>query len=107
MTNQNTSTSSHEAVELQLYIENIQEYITPATLFLQKQWQQGVFDYGKAVKYLARYVCVPAAKAYHLEFGSSFSTRWSSVFPPAVREEAAELILERIVAEFKLGNFWR
>ena len=98
--------TTHEAVELQLYIENIQAYITPATIFLQKKWKKGIFDYGEALKYLARYVCVPAAKAYHLEHGSSFSTRWHTVFTPSVRQETAELILERIVGEFKLGNFW-
>lgn len=94
-----------EARELELYAINTEAYIRPVIQTLSKKYRQGVFDYEKAINYVARYCLIPAAKQYNLEHGSMF-IRWDKMFPKHVRMEAAESIVDSWAAEFRLGNFW-
>jgi hypothetical protein len=98
-------TTSTEARELELYATNVEAWIKPVIQTLSKKHRAGVFDYEKAIKCVDRYCLVPAAKQYNREFGS-MTQSWNSVFPKAVRLEAAETIVKEWVAEFKLGNYW-
>ena len=98
-------TMSTEARELELYVNNVEAYIKPAWLTLGKFYKAGTFNRDRGLAYIARYVLAPAAKQYHQEFGSMRS-RWSDTFPKSIRLEAAESILDSMVAEFRLGNFW-
>ena len=98
-------TLSTEARELELYATNVEAWIKPAWLTLGKFHKKGTFNRDRGIAYLDRYVLIPAAKQYRLEC-CSMTDRWSDVFPKAARLEAAESILDGMVAEFKLGNYW-
>ena len=98
---------SYEADELELYLVNTEAcyraWLLPAYQNLERKWKRGVFDRDLGIKLLAQYTLVSAAKQYHLEHGS-MSTKWSTVFPPSVRVEAAESLLDGFLAEVKIGN---
>lgn len=98
-------TLSDAARELELYAENTEAYISPVIKNLSKHYKRGNYSLDLAIESIERYCLTPAAKQYHLEHGS-MTTAWHSVFPKAVRLEAAESLAERWTAEFKLGNFW-
>ena len=100
-----TNEMSVEARELELYATNVEGWIGPVSRTLSKKHQAGVFEYEKALRAVERYCLVPAAKQYKLEFGS-MTQRWSDMFPKSVRMEAAESIVDGLVAEFRLGNYW-
>lgn len=93
------------ATELDLYASNVEAWLAPVIKTLSRKHRQGVFDYGRAIAYVDRYCLQPAAKQYKLEHGS-MSDRWSTMFPKACRMQAAEAIVTRWVAEFRLGNYW-
>ena len=96
---------SDSARELQLWAENTEAWITPAWLTLGKFHKAGTYNKDRAIAYIDRYVLIPAAKAYRLEFGG-ISDRWQDWFPKPCRLEAAETIADAMVAEFRLGNYW-
>ena len=96
---------SDAAVELALYAENTEAWIKPAWLTLGKFYRKGTFNRDRAIAYVDRYVLIPAAKQYRLEF-CGMREKWDTVFPKPSRLEAADSIVSGMVAEFKLGNFW-
>jgi hypothetical protein len=98
-------TTSTEARELELYATNVEAWIKPVIQTLSKKHKAGVFDYEKAIKCVDRYCLVPAAKQYKREFGS-MTVSWNSMFPKAVRLEAAEVIVNAWLEEFRIGNYW-
>ena len=93
------------ATELEIYFNNEQWLIKPATIAIGKAHQKPGFSYDRALKFLTNR-CRDAAKAYQHEFGS-MADRWQDTFPLEDRKEAAEAILESMLAEFRLGNYWR
>ena len=93
------------ARELELYAENTEAFIAPVIKNLSKHYKRGNFSLDLAIKSIERYCLTPAAKQYKLEHGS-MADSWHSMFPKAVRLEAAETIARKWSAEFKLGNFW-
>ena len=95
---------SIEARELELYFENSEWLIKPSTIALGKAHKSGEFDYERALKFLTNR-CREAAKQYALEFGS-MTDSWQSMFSVADRKACAESILEGMLAEFHLGNYW-
>lgn len=103
----NTSTMnlSDAARELELYATNTEAYIKPVIQNLSKHHKRGIFSLDKAIHSIERYCLTPAAKQYNLEHGS-MTTPWHSMFPKAVRLEAAESIALEWAAEFRLGNYW-
>lgn len=98
-------TDSIAARELELYAENTEAFIGPVIKNLSKHYKRGNFSLDLAIKSIERYCLVPAAKQYKLENGS-MTDSWHSLFPKAVRLEAAETLARRWAAEFRLGNFW-
>ena len=95
---------STEARELELYATNVEAYIQPVLKNLAKHYKKGNFSLDKAIHSIERYCLTPAAKQYKLEMGS-MTQSWHSMFPKAVRLEAAESIARQTIEEFKLGNF--
>jgi hypothetical protein len=93
------------ARELELYACNVESWIAPVIKTLSKKHRAGVFELERAINYVDRYCLVPAAKQYRLEFGG-MTDRWQDLFPKAVRQQAAESIVQSWVAEFRLGNYW-
>ena len=99
-----TITLSDAARELELYIENEEWLIKPATIAIGKAHKREELVYQTALKYLTNR-CREAAKQYALEHGS-MTQGWQQMFPMADRKAAAESILEGMLAEFRLGNYW-
>ena len=95
---------STEARELELYFENEEWLIKPSTVSLGRHHKGGNFDYEVALNYL-EHRCRDAAKQYIREHGSMTDT-WHKVFSVADRKACAESILEGMLAEFRLGNYW-
>jgi len=96
-------TLSTEARELELYATNVQAFISPVVKNLAKHWKRGNFTLDRAIQSIERYCLTPAAKQYKLEMGS-MTTAWHSMFPKAVRLEAAESIARQVVDEFRNGE---
>ena len=105
MTLMNIQSQSVAAAELQLYAENVRAYMHPVIKNLSKHHRSGDFSLDKAIHSIERYCLIPAAKQYKLEHGS-MTQSWHSMFPKAVRLEAAENIARHWVTEFRLGNYW-
>jgi len=96
---------STEATELELYFQNEEWLIKPATIAIGKAFRhRETFSYERALRHLERR-CIDAAKQYTREHGS-ITDRWSALFPLSARKAAAESILESMLDEFRLGNFW-
>ena len=95
---------SDAARELELYATNVEAFIAPVVKNLAKHYKRGDFSLDRAIHSIERYCLTPAAKQYNREMGS-MTTAWHSVFPKAVRLEAAESIAREVIAEFRLGNF--
>ena len=94
-----------ESRELELYVTNVESYIAPVWKTLGRHYKKGNFSYEKALSYIDKCALIPGAKQYTLEFGS-MTTSWKEMFPKSVRNQAAESILDSILDEFRLGNFW-
>ena len=99
--------TTHEATELYLHASNDQgcyrAWLLPAYQNLERKWRKGTFNYDLGLKLLTRYTLPAIAKNYRLEFGS-MTDSWARMFPPAVREEVAEALLEVLVCELRIGN---
>jgi hypothetical protein len=100
---------SHEAVELELYLNNDfavhRAYLQPCLKSLAKHHDRGDFSRDGALLSLSR-VVNSAAKQYNLEHGS-MTTKWSDLFPKGDRARVAEKILDDFLTELRLGNrFW-
>ena len=96
----------HARTELRLAADNdCGEDVNKVTKFLSKKHQSGVFLYEKAIGMVERQLVTPAAKNYALEH-CSMTQSWHSLFPKALRMQVAEDIVESMLAEFRLGNYW-
>ena len=96
---------THAATELELYFNNEQWLIQPSTIAIGKAHRKGSeFRYETALKFLTNR-CREAAKQYTREHGS-MTDGWQQLFPLADRKAAAESILQSMLAEFRLGNYW-
>lgn len=80
-------------------------YMLPAFLNIQKRYKKGTFIYDLGLKLLQQYTLVSVAKDYHREHGS-IGQPWHKLFSVADRQAAAEVVLDGLIAEFKLGNFY-
>lgn len=82
---------SHHSSNLRTFANNDsnlnRQSFQPVMSNLDKKSDKGIYDPQKAEK-LWGYHADRAAQAYHKQFGSPGST-WHSMFPPAVRREAA------------------
>lgn len=94
------------ARELEVYSINFSDsHYNTVGRTLSKFWRNNTFDLDRAIGYVERYLCTPAAKDYQQEFGS-LTTAWNTLFPKPERMVAAEAIARSFVDEFKLGNLW-
>lgn len=98
-------TLSDTARELELYATNEEAYFKPVAKTLSKKHMKAEFHYDKALLAVDRYCLIPAAKQYKLEHGS-MTTKWSDIFPANVRAEAAVSIVNELLEEFRIGNYW-
>ena len=97
---------THTLTELQLTAENYcGENVNRVWKTLSKKHQSGVFDYERAIKYIDSQMITPAAKDYAM-CHCSMTQSWHSLFPKALRMRVAENIVESMLAEFRLGNYW-
>ena len=90
--------------ELELYFDNEEWLAKPSTIAIGKAHKSGEFDYERALKYLKNRLR-EAAKQYTLEHGS-MTDRWDRLFTVSTRNACALMILEGMLAEFRLGNYW-
>jgi len=101
-------TLSHEMVELGYYCEHDRffapAYYWPAYKTLGKFHQANTFSLDRAIKYLDRYLLLPAAKEYLKQYGS-MTDSIKQMFPKAERLKLAEVLALEMVGEFRLGNY--
>ena len=101
-----TAVDQDLALELEFYVGSFSDcHYNSTGRLLTKFWRKGSFDYERALGYVYRNLVIPAAKDYKLCHGS-ITQSWHTMFPIPERKVAAENILNKFVAEFKLGNFW-
>ena len=95
---------THEAVELVLYADNdgatYRRRTFPVLNNLARKMGKGDYDRERAVAFLED-ALKDAAKSYGREFMAGDAL---DVFTPAVRREAAQIMLESLASEVKLGN---
>ena len=99
-----TITLSDAARELELYFENEEWLIKPASIAIGKAYKAGNLNYDKALKYLTNRTR-EAARQYAQMHGS-MTQGWQQMFPLSDRKACAESILEGILSEARLGNYW-
>lgn len=100
-----TEFDSHAFTELTLYVENSEHLIRQAYLALGRFYKKGQFSYDRGLAYISRYIVATGAKEYNLQYGS-MTQPWHKQFPKALRDSVSESLLNGIIAEFRLGNFW-
>lgn len=89
------------ARELELYARNFSgEHWNTCVSTLHKFYKRGTYSHDRAISYISRYLCVPAAKDYHQCCGS-LSDSWNSLFNKPTRDYAAECIADEIHSDFK------
>ena len=93
-----------ESRELELYFNNEEWLIKPATIAIGKAYKAGSFNYDRAIKHL-EVRCRDAAKAYAREF-CSLDVNPLQLFSIADRKVCARDILQSMLQEFELGNYW-
>jgi hypothetical protein len=97
---------SDEARELALYISSdadlYRQQHLPGIKNLMRKRAAGKYDHNKAVK-LFMYLTESGAKKYAKEYANA--GEWHQMFPPAVRREAAESLVEDFEAEAETGNY--
>jgi len=105
----NVDRYSHEAIELQLYLENDNAawhaYYLPVCRTLARKHNRGEFNRDLGIKAMRR--CVDnAAKQYNLEHGS-MTTAWHDLFPKGDRDRVAEHLVDRFLDALRAGcPFW-
>lgn len=105
MTDRNEMT--HEAVELELYLENSSEYYNQIKAIRQNLNNKALRgSYSKELAPKAWiYVVDRAAKGYVREFCSS-NTRWHDIFTPACRRQVARNMAEQFEQSVEFGRIW-
>ena len=97
---------THAMTELQLTAENYCGDNTNAVWkMLSKKHKAGVFNYERALDYVDQYMIVPAAKDYTYSH-CSMTQSWSQLYPKSLRMKVAENIVDSMLAEFRIGNYW-
>lgn len=100
----------HAATELVLYIENTAD-LSPdgphgqghsVLLNALRKWRKGTYDSTQAVT-LFGYLAESGAKRYAVEYDSA--SRWSEMFNPATRREAARQLEESFRASVERGEY--
>ena len=96
-----------DAEDLKLYAENFSgTHYNNLGCLLTKKYKKEGFSYAKACLACERYLVTPAAKDYarcHLGWGAG---KWFAVMPKAMRQAVATQIVDGLLDEFRLGNFW-
>jgi len=88
------------ARELELYARNFSgTHWNTCVATLHKFYKRGDYSHDRAIGYISRYLCVPAAKDYHLCCGS-MTQSWNSLFNKPTRDFAAECIAEELHSDF-------
>ena len=96
----------HTMFDLQVTAENFcGETVNKVYKTLSKKHKANVFDYERAIGCVDRQMLIPAAKDYQLRKGS-MTQSWKSKFPKALRMQVAENIVDKLLVEFRLGNYW-
>jgi len=99
-------TITHEARELELYIDNTAELYRQQTVPIQrnlsKKFKAGKYDHEKAKK-LWGYLAEEGAKRYCKEFADGRD--WFKVFDVASRKECACALADSWKSEMECGNF--
>jgi hypothetical protein len=99
---------SSEGRELYFYTVNDSffspAYYAPAYKKLGEFHKKGTFSLDRAIAYLNRYLVLPAAKDYRLQFGS-MTDSVKSMFPAQERAKVAEVLAREMVSEFQIGNY--
>lgn len=99
--------TTHEATELYLYASSNREpyerHLLPAYQLLERKWRRGTFDRLLGMKLLTKYTLIAIAKAYRDEHCDPAS-KWSTLFPPDVRQEVAHYLVTYLETELELGN---
>ena len=80
-------------------------YMLPAFTNLQRKFKKGTFSYELGLKLLKQYTLVSVAKDYRREHGS-MSQPWHELFTIQDRAEVAAVILDELLCEFRIGNFY-
>jgi hypothetical protein len=80
-------------------------YVLPVFLNLQGKFKKGTFHYDLGIKLLRQYALVAVAKDYHREHGS-MGQHWHDLFTIQDRANVAEVILDKLLCEFRNGNFY-
>ena len=93
-----------EARELELFFNNEEWLIKPTTIAIGKAYKAGSFNYDRAIKFLEGR-CREASKAYCREFCSP-DVNPLQLFSIADRKVCACDILQSMLQEFELGNYW-
>jgi hypothetical protein len=101
----NSARPSHEAVELRLWADNDGPSYHRRTVYVLRNIAKRIgrpdYDHDRAVAFLTDGL-VDAAKTY--EHDHMTPGEWKQVFPPAVRREAAEMMVTSLEDEVALGN---
>ena len=93
------------ARELELYARNFSgTHWNTCVSTLRKFYTKGTYSHDRAIGYISRYLCVPAAKDYHLCCGS-LTDSWNSLFNKPTRDYAAECIAEELHSDFVNGAY--
>jgi hypothetical protein len=99
-------TMTHEAKELELYIENdadlYRQQTKPIQDNLRRKFKAGKYQHDLAPK-LWSYLVENGAKKYCNEFCSN-DQKWFQLFTPSIRKEVAQSLADFWLAELKLGN---
>jgi hypothetical protein len=99
---------SSECRELYFYTVNDSffspAYYAPAYKKLGEFHKKGTFSLDRAIAYLNRYLVLPAAKEYRLQFGS-MTDSLKNMFPAQERAKLAEVLAREMVGEFQIGNY--
>ena len=100
---------SHAAWELVLHAKNdrgcCRAWLEPAWRNLERKIRKETFSYELAIRLLKDYTLTNVAKDHHREHGS-MADAWHQIFPPSVRQEAAEILLDEFLNELRAGNSW-
>jgi len=94
------------ARELELYARNFSgTHWNAVVTTLLKFYKKGTYSHDRAIGYISRYLCVPAAKDYHTLCGS-ITDSWNHLFNKPTRDLAAERIAEELHSDFVNGAYW-
>jgi hypothetical protein len=98
---------SHDARELELYIESdgdlYRQQHAPIIKNLMRRWSRGTYDFTKSIK-LFMYLVDAGAKKYVQEFGTP-GLPWHKQFPKRVRLEVAMSMAETFKSGAEAGDY--